>query len=267
MEQERSRLAVVTGASSGIGYELAKIFARNGYDLIVAAENIEIVDAGNAFRTYGVDVKTVQVDLSTLEGVERLYQKILLAEQPIEAIAMNAGIGICGPFLHTDIKRELEVINLNIISMVYLTKLILPYFVNRKSGKMLFTSSLSANMPGPYYAVYAASKAFVQSFAEAIREEVADHGVSVTALQPGTVDTNFYKRAEMMSTRAGVNTKKDDPAAIAQAGYDALMAGKDHVIAGSFLTKVQATLAKILPQSQGAKMQSEDVRPGSAFHH
>jgi uncharacterized protein len=267
MEQrDYSRLAVVTGASSGIGYELAKVFARNGYDLIVAAENIEIIDAANAFRSYGVNVKTVQVDLSTLDGVDRLFHTIQLAEQPLDAIALNAGFAVSGPFAQTDFKKELEMINLNIVSTVYLTKLVLPLFIARGAGKLLFTSSVSAVMPGPYYAVYAASKAFVQSFSEAIREEVADKGITVTALQPGVTDTNFYTRADMMNTKAGVK-KKDDPSLVAQEGFDALMAGKDHVVAGSFFNKVQSTLAKLMPQAQGAKLQGEETKPGSAFRN
>ncbi len=264
MESNYSSLAVVTGASSGIGYELAKMFAKNGFDLIVAAENIEIVDAGNTFRAYGVNVKTVQVDLTSLEGVERLYNIICLADQPLEAVCLN--VGVCGSFVHTDFRRELEIINLNITSLIYLAKLVLPEFLNRKRGKLLLTSSLAADMPGPYYAVYAASKAFVQSFAEALREEVADFGVTVTALQPGATDTNFFKRADMLNTKAGAG-KKDDPADVAKDGFEALMAGKDHVVAGSFINKVQSTLAKIIPQTQGAKMQGEGVKPGSAYHH
>ncbi|MBL7543658.1 MAG: SDR family NAD(P)-dependent oxidoreductase [Bdellovibrionaceae bacterium] len=266
MDKQHSPLAVITGASSGIGYELAKIFAKNGYDLIVAAENIEIVDAGNELRKYGTQVKTVQVDLTSLDGVERLYHTIQLADNPLSAIALNAGVGICGAFTQTEFKRELEVINLNITSLVYLTKLVLPHFVRSKSGKILFTSSVAADMPGPYYAVYAASKAFVQSFAEAVREEVNDSGVTVTALQPGATDTNFFKRAGMMNTKVGVGLK-DSPTLVAQEGFNALMAGKDHVIAGSFINKVQSTLAKLMPQTQGAKMQREEVKPGSAYRH
>lgn len=266
MERDFSRLAVVTGASSGIGFELAKTFAKNGFDLIVAAENIEIVDAGNTFRSYGVEVTTVQADLTTLDGVDRLYHKIQLADQPPSAVALNAGVGICGSFAHTDFRRELEIINLNIISLVYLTKLVLPDMIKRKSGRLLFTSSIAADMPGPFYAVYAASKAFVQSFSEAVREEVDGSGVTITALQPGATDTNFFRRAEMMNTKAGVN-KKDHPALVAQQGFDALMAGKDHIIAGSFFNKVQSTLGKLMPQTQGAKMQGHDVKPGSAYQH
>jgi short-subunit dehydrogenase len=266
MERDHSRLAVVTGASSGIGFELAKIFAKNGFDLIVAAENNEIVDAGKTFRSFGVDVTTMQVDLTSFDGVERLYNKIQQADEPLAAVALNAGVGICGPFSHTDFKRELEIINLNITSMVYLTKLVLPDMLRRKSGRLLFTSSVAADMPGPFYAVYAASKAFVQSFAEAVREEVDGTGITVTALQPGATNTNFFRRAEMMNTKAGVG-KKDNPALVAQQGFDALMDGKDHVVAGSFLNKVQSTLGKLMPQTQGAKMQGHDVKPGSAYRH
>ena len=259
-------LAVVTGASSGIGYELAKVFAKNGYDLIVASEDAGIADAGNAFRALGVNVETVQTDLSLYDGVDKLVRKINEFGDrgvPVDCIAMNAGVGVSGEFAKTDLHEEIRLINLNIVSLVHLTKHVLPHFINRGHGRILFTSSIAATMPGPYYAVYAASKAFVQSFAEAVRFEVKDTGVTVTALQPGPTDTNFFERAHMMDTKAAVN-KKDDPADVAKEGFDAMMQGRDHVVAGSLMNNVQAGLAKMMPQTQGAAMQAKDTKPGSA---
>lgn len=258
-------LAVITGASSGIGYELAKVFAKNGFDLIVAAEHSGIVDAGNAFRTLGASVETVQTDLATFDGVEALARKITeFGDRGIEldSICMNAGFGVGGEFIGTDLQEEIKLINLNIISLVHLTKHVLPDFVKRGHGRILFTSSLAATMPGPWYACYAASKAFVQSFAEAIRVETKDSGVTITALQPGATDTNFFERADMVDTKAGQG-KKDDPAEVALDGFNALMAGRDHVVAGSIMNNVQAAAAKVMPQSQTAKMQGAFVKPGS----
>ena len=260
-------LAVITGASSGIGYELAKIFAKNGYDLIVAAEDKGLIDAANAFRALGSMVETVQTDLSTYDGVDVLAKKINeFSDRGIEldSICLNAGFGVSGEFVDTDLHQEIKLINLNIISLVHLTKHVLPRFVNRGHGRILFTSSLAATMPGPWYACYAASKAFVQSFAEAIRVETKDTGVTITALQPGATDTNFFERADMMDTKAGQG-KKDDPADVAMDGFNALMAGRDHVVAGSMMNNVQAVMAKVMPQSQTAKMQGSSVKPGSGL--
>ena len=256
-------LAVVTGASSGIGYELAKIFAKNGFDLIVAAEDPGIADAGHAFRGLGATVETVQTDLATYDGVDKLVSKIneLAARgTPLDSIAMNAGVGVGGEFTKTDLHEEIRMINLNIVSLVHLTKHVLPHFVNRGHGRILFTSSLAATMPGPWYAVYAATKAFVQSFSEAIRHEVKETGVTVTALQPGATDTQFFERADMLDTKAGQG-QKDDPADVAQDGFDAMMAGRDHVVAGSMMNNVQAGMAKVTPQAQAAAIQGSSVKP------
>lgn len=260
------KLAVVTGASSGIGYELAKVFAKNKYDLIVAAEDASIAEAGDAFRQFGVQVESLRTDLATEEGVDALYAKIKNMGRPVDAIALNAGVGVGGKFLETDIRKEMNLIKLNIMSLVALTKKVLPEMVNRHEGKILFTSSVAGEMPGPYYAVYAASKAFVQSFAEAIRYELKDSGVTVTSLQPGATDTNFFARADMLDTKAG-RGQKDNPADVALEGFNAMMAGKDHVVAGSFMNAVQATVAKILPETTSASLQGEQVKPRPAEKH
>lgn len=258
-------LCVITGASSGIGYELAKVFARNGFDLIVAAEDAAIHEVAADFRIYGGNVITVQVDLSTPAGNELLFERIRETQQSVDSLCLNAGVGVWGEFVKTDYARELAMINLNVISVVHLAKKILPTMLERRHGRIMITSSLAAEMPGPYYAVYAATKAFVQSFSEALRAEVKDQGITVTALQPGATETNFFERADMMETRAGQATK-DDPVRVARDGFKAMMAGKDHVIAGSFINKVQSTLAKFISDKQGARLQGAAIKPGSAPH-
>ena len=257
------RLAVVTGASSGIGFELAKIFAVEGFDLVVAAEDVGIMAAADKFRECGTRVEALQVDLTTPEGIEKLHSRILLLNR-LDAIAMNAGIAVCGEFAKTRLEDELKMIELNVASIVRLTKKVLPQLIKHK-GRILYTSAIAADMPGPYHAVYAATKAFVQSFAEAIRIEVKAQGVTVTSLQPGATDTNFYARAHMLDTKAG-KSKKDNPADVARDGFDALMAGKDHVVAGSFKNKLQSTMGKLIPDSVAAKIQAKNVKPDEVRH-
>lgn len=256
-------LAVVTGASSGIGYELAKQFAQNGFDLIVTATGARIEEAAQDFHALGATVQTVQADLSTYEGVEALYSQIKATNRPVDAVAINAGVGVDGAFVETDLHEEINLINLNIVSAVHLAKRIVKDMVERGSGKVLFTSSIAALMPGPFYAVYAASKAFLRSFSQALRNELKDTGVTVTALMPGPTDTNFFDRADMEDTRAAA-TSKDDPAEVAKQGYEALMTGKDEILAGSLMTKIQGNVAKVLPETVKAEAHRQLTEPGSA---
>lgn len=255
------QLAVITGASSGIGYELAKQFAQHGFDLLVCAEDDGITEAAQAFRSYGHNVQHLKVDLAEYEGVEKLVSAIESAGKPLEVIAINAGVGVGGAtFDKTDLDQELNLLRLNVLSVVHLSKKILPMMLRQGHGRMLFTSSVAAFMPGPFEAVYAASKAFVQSFAEAIRKENADKGIIVTALQPGPTETNFFHRAGMDDTKVG-EAEKDDPAQVAQQGYEALMSGEHAIVAGSVMNKVQANLARVAPQKVSAKMHESMTRP------
>lgn len=257
-------LAVVTGASNGIGYELAKQFAQNGFDLLVTATGPNIDQAAQVFEELGASVETVQADLATYDGVETLYSKIQATGRPVEAIAINAGVGVGGEFSHqTDLKDELNLINLNVVSSVHLAKRVVKDMVDRGKGRILFTSSIAALMPGPFEAVYAASKAFIHSFAEGIRNELKDTGVTVTSLMPGPTDTNFFHRAEMDDTKVGAE-KKDDPAEVAKQGFEALMAGKDAVIAGSPMTRLQGNVSKVLPNTVNAELHRQLTEPGSA---
>jgi len=257
-------LAVVTGASNGIGYELAKQFAQNGFDLLVTSTGPSINEAAIAFEKLGAKVQTVEADLATHDGVETLYNKIKATGRSVDAIAINAGVGVGGDFAReTDLKDELNLINLNVVSSVHLAKRVLKDMVDRDQGRILFTSSIAALMPGPFEAVYAASKAFLHSFSEALRNELKDTGVTVTSLMPGPTDTNFFHRAQMDDTKAGADPK-DDPAMVAKQGFEALMAGKDSIVAGSLKTKLLGSVSKVLPDTANAEGHRQLTEPGSA---
>ena len=260
---DTKQFAVVTGASGGIGLELAKQFAEHGYDLLIVADSAKIYEASNALRGYPVSVQEAQIDLAKPEGVEEFYAVIQRAGRPVDAIALNAGVGAGGDFVRgTALDADMNVIDLNIKSTVHLAKLVLKDMVQRKQGRVLFTSSIASTMPGAFNAVYNASKAFVQSFAQAIRNELKDSGVTITALMPGATETNFFHRASMEDTKIG-RSEKDSAAEVAKAGFEALMAGDDHVIAGSFMNKVQATMAHILPDTITAEMHRKQADPAA----
>ncbi|MEU7586603.1 SDR family NAD(P)-dependent oxidoreductase [Micromonospora sp. NPDC049230] len=257
-------LAVVTGASSGIGYELAVRFAEHGFDLIVAAEDDGISAAAEKLRRDGgPQVQPVRVDLAREPGVEELASTIAATGRPVDALALNAGRGAGGAFVGgTDLRDELEIVDLNVRSTVHLAKRLLPGMVERGAGRVLFTSSIASTMPGPFQAVYNASKSFVQSFAEALRNELRDTGVTVTALMPGPTDTEFFERADMQDTRVGSGSK-DDPAKVAAQGFEALMRGDQTVTAGSLLNKVQTAAGKIIPDRLKAEQHRHMAEPGS----
>ncbi|HKT83632.1 MAG TPA: SDR family NAD(P)-dependent oxidoreductase [Solirubrobacterales bacterium] len=262
--EEKGRFAVVTGASSGIGFELAKVFAAEGFDLLIAAEDGELTSALMVLQEEGARVEAHRVDLATESGVIELYRHIQNTNRPVDAIAFNAGIGAGGAFAtQTDLSKELKLIDLNVRSTVHLCKLVLADMVEYDTGRILFTSSIAATMPGPFQAVYNASKSFVQSFALAIRNELKDTGISVTSLMPGPTETEFFERAEMEDTEVGAG-EKDDPAEVARQGFDALMAGEERVVAGAFKNKVQAAAGRVLPDSVKAEKHREMAEPGSA---
>ena len=265
MEATSTRpLAVVTGASSGIGYELARQFAQHGFDLLIAADSNKIETAEQQLKQLGAEVRSVQVALATYEGVEKLYQAIISAGRTVDSIAINAGVGVSGDFVReTSLEDELNLIALNVVAPVHLTKRVAKDMVARRQGRILFTSSIAGDMPAPYEAVYGASKAFLTSFSQAIRNELKDTGVTVTALMPGATETNFFHRAGMEDTKIG-SGKKDDAAEVAKEGFEALMAGKDHVVAGSFKNKLQSLAGDVLPDAAVAQAHSKMSKPGSA---
>jgi short-subunit dehydrogenase len=258
-------LAVVTGASSGIGRELAKQFGENGFDLIVAAEDAELDDAVREVEALGARVDAVRVDLTKPEGVEELHRRIRERGSSVDAIALNAGIGMGGDFAtQTDLEQELEIVDLNCRSTVHLAKLVIRDMVAAGSGRMLFTSSIASTMPGSYQAVYNASKSFVQSFSLALRDELKDTGVTVTSLMPGPTDTEFFERAEMEDTRVGASDSKDEPADVARQGFEAMMAGKERAVSASLVTKLQGRASRFLPDSVKSAMHRKMAEPGSA---
>jgi short-subunit dehydrogenase len=253
-------LALVTGASSGIGYELGVQFAKAGFDVIAVAEDPAIHEAAGRLKELGAMAEAVQADLATPQGVEFAWAAV--RGRPLDAVAINAGVGVAGDFARDNsLEAELRLVNLNVTSAVHLAKLVLPRMISRGAGRLLFTSSIAGTMPGPYHASYAASKAFLLSFAEAIRHELLDTGVTVTALMPGPTETEFFDRAGLQDSKLG-QMDKDDPADVARQGFEAMMAGKDHIIAGSMKNKIQATAAKVLPETTKAKMQARLTEPG-----
>jgi len=266
METTNRPFAVVTGASSGIGYELARQFAEHGYDLLITSQHEHINDAERAITSeFPVDVSSVQADLAAPDGVEQLYRKIQECGRPVEAIAINAGVGVSGDFANeTDLDDELNLIRLNVIAPVHLAKLVIKDMLRLSKGKVLFTSSIAGTMPAPFLAVYGASKAFLTSFGQAIRNELKDSGVTVTVLMPGATETEFFHRAGMEDTKIGASENKDDPAEVAKDGFEALMAGKDHVVAGSFKNKIQAAAGHVLPDPLMAGMHRKQSEPGTA---
>jgi short-subunit dehydrogenase len=260
----QGRFAVITGASSGIGLELAKVFAGEGFDLLISARDASALHAVAAsLRQQGAQVNVAATDLSTYEGVEQLYTAIQGAGRAVDAIAINAGRGVGGPFIKTSLKSELELIQLNITSTVHLAKRVAADMAARGSGKILFTGSVAGTAPLAFEAVYAASKAFVNSFARALGAELKDTGVTTTLLMPNATDTDFFRRADLENTKVGAG-KKDDPATVARQGFDALMAGESSVFGGSLASKLQGNLNHLLPEDTKAALFRHHSEPMSA---
>jgi short-subunit dehydrogenase len=258
--------AVVTGASTGIGFHLARAFAKNGFDVLITAEESRIADAAQDIESLGAKAYTVQADLTKDEEVKRLWEEILATGRPVDAIALNAGMGTAGNFAQeTELETELRIIDLNVRSTVHLAKLAAKQMVGRGSGRILITSSIAGTMPTPLMAVYGASKAFDLEFAQSLRYELKDTGVTVTALKPGATDTDFFRRADMEDTEIGSSGKEsNDPAEVAKQGFDALMRGEQEVFAASLSTKAAGVMGRFMPDSVKAGMHEKMARHGSA---
>ena len=253
--------ALITGATKGIGYELAKLFARDGYNLVIVARTQDDLEktATMLRESNQVKVVTIAKDLFQKNAAFELYDLVKAKGIQINVLVNDAGQGQYGEFIETDIQRELDIIQLNIASLVVLTKLFLKDMVRAKSGKILNVSSIASKTPGPLQSIYHGTKAFVQSFTEAIREEVKDMGVTITALLPGVTDTDFFNKADMLDSKVVVKGDMADPADVAKDGYDALMKGDDKVISG-FKNKVQVAMSNMMPESLvAANMQKQQA--------
>lgn len=255
------KLAVITGASTGIGFELARVAAKDGYDLIVVADEPLIDAAAADFKQHGVEVRSVEADLSSFEGVERLLAAT--DGRPIDVLCANAGIGTGGAFLDQEPASWRHSIDTNITGTVYLLQKVLAAMVARGEGRILVTGSIAGYIPGSFNAVYNATKAFIDNFTDALRNEMKDHeGVTLTTLKPGATDTEFFHRAGMEDTKIG-QQEKADPAKVAADGWEAMLAGKDAITSG-WINKLQVAAAGVVPASILAEQHRKQAEPGSA---
>jgi len=255
-------LAMVTGASTGIGYELAILCAKEGYDLIVVADEPRIEEAAKQFQNYGVEVHAVQADLAKREGVDKLYDAA--QGRPVDALLANAGHGLGGGFLDQDFEDVKHVIDTNVTGTIYLIQKVGKDMRARKQGRILITGSVAGFTPGTYSAVYNGTKAFIDSFSFALRAELKneDTNVTVTCLMPGATETEFFERAGMEDTEVG-QSKKDDPVDVAKVGFEAMMKGEGDVVSG-FKNKVMTTVASVTPAGMLAEQHRKKAEPGSA---
>ncbi len=257
-----NQLAVVTGASMGIGYNLAKVFAENGFDLVLGSEPEGLSKVEIDLRALGVQVKAVAVDLSKYDEVLRFWSEVEAVGRPVDAIAINAGIGSGGLFAETDLDVEIRLVRTNVEGTMHLAKHAVKHMVPRGAGRILITASIISEMVAPRELVYAASKSFDLAFAKGLRAELKDTGVTVTALQPGPTDTHFFDREGLSDTDAGTKGKKgNDPYDVAKQGFKALMEGDDHVYAASLSTKLQGALMGLVPDALQAKLHDDMTKP------
>lgn len=266
MRNTKQQFALVTGGTSGIGYELVKLLAKDGYNLVIVARTeSDLQQVKDEIRQkYDVEVITISKDLFDRENAFALYNEVVSQNIQIDILINDAGVGTYGEFIATDIRKELSIIDLNIASLVVLTKLFLKDMVARGDGKIMNLSSIASKVPGPWHSVYHGTKAFVQSFTEAIRSEVKDLGVTITALLPGATATDFFNKADMNESKIVQEGKLYDPKDVAKDGYDAMMRGDDMVVSG-FMNKVQVGMANVTPDAMAAdkmKKQQEPVNEG-----
>ena len=255
------KFALVTGASTGIGFELASIAAENGYDLLVVADEPLINAAAADFKRHGVNVEAVEADLSTIDGVETLLAAV--GGRRIDVLCANAGRGLGRDFLGQDPADWRRVIDTNITGTIYLLQKVLKEMVARDDGKVLITGSIAGFMPGSFQAVYNGTKAFIDSFADAIRDELKESkGVTITTLMPGATETEFFDRADMMDTKVGT-AKKDDAGKVARDGWNTMMDGGAHIVSG-WKNKIQAAVAHVSPAALLAGQHRNMAEPGTA---
>lgn len=254
--------ALVTGASSGIGKALAGELASRGYDLAICSAGDRLEGAAEELRAIGAEVLDITADLSTRDGVEKLWTDATAGGRDLDIVCINAGVGVGGLFSETSLDKELESVNLNCTGVVHLAKHVVQHMTAKNSGRILFTASIAGEMVAPREAVYAATKAFDLSLAHSLRYELRDTGVTVTALQPGPTDTDFFHRAGMDDTQVGSEGKTESsPKDVAKQGIEALLDGKDHVYAASMKTKVEGMLANVVPGDMKAAMHEKMAKP------
>jgi short-subunit dehydrogenase len=263
MSSNARQLAVITGASSGIGLELARLCAQDKCDLVIAADDHAVVDAAEQLAVTGVTVTPVQCDLSTTQGVDKLRGVIASIDRPVDVLIANAGRGLGRAFLDQDIQEALKVAHTNIDGTIYLVYQVGRAMRLRKRGRILITGSIAGLMPGTFQAVYNGTKAFLDSFSVALSNELKDTGVTVTCLLPGATETNFFERADMLDTKVGADDSKADPKDVAWTGYEAMKRGEVSVVHG-FGNKVRAAVAAIAPEGMLAEMHRKMAEPGTA---
>lgn len=264
--RQGKKFTLITGGTSGIGYELASVFAQHCHDLIIVARTAsDLADTAAEFGDmYNVEVIPIVKDLFQPNAAMELYREISDKSFYVNILVNNAGQGLYGKFCDTDLNRELDIIQLNICAYVTLTKLFLREMLANGEGKILNVASIAGKVPGPYQAVYHGTKAFVHSFTEAVRTEIADSGVSITSLLPGATDTDFFNKAEMEDSKI-LDTDLADPADVAKAGYNALMNGDDMYVYG-LKNKAQVLSSNILPDETVAKMMLKQQEPRHKAH-
>ncbi len=253
-------LAMVTGASSGIGLELARQFAGAGYDLVVCAEDAGLAGAAEELRSSGGQVDAVQADLRTTAGVDRLWSAVQERGRPLDVAALNAGIGLGRAFVDQDLDDALSVIDLNVRGTVHLAHLVLRDMVARDAGRVLVTSSIASTQPGSFNAVYNASKSFVQSFVEAVQDELRKSSVTLTSLMPGPTDTEFFPRGDLDDTRIGQGPK-DEPADVARQGFEAMMKAERRVVTASVKTRLMEASNMVMPDALKAAAHRKMAEP------
>ena len=258
MTDSRS-FAVVTGASTGIGYELAKRCADEGYDLLIAADEAAIHEVADRLRQKSVVVNALEAYLATTDGVDRLYQAA--QDRPVDVLMANAGHGLGKGFLDQDFTEARHVVDTNITGTIYLIQKVGREMRARRQGRILIVGSIAGFMPGTFQAVYNGTKAFLDSFSFALRHELQDSGVTVTCLMPGATDTEFFERADMLDTKVG-QQKKDDPADVAQQGFDAMLRGDGDIVTG-WKNKLQSAMAAVIPSDMLAEIHRRMAEPGS----
>lgn len=254
--------ALITGATSGIGLELAKLFAQNQYNLVIVARSKADLEktSQELKQQYDIQVTPIAKDLIKQESPFELCEEIKDRGIRIDVLVNNAGQGEFGKFLDTDIQRELDIIQLNIGAYVILTKFFLKEMIERNDGKIMNVGSIAGEIPGPWQSVYHGTKAFINSWTAAIQNETKDSNVSITCLLPGATDTDFFEKADMENSKIAQPDKLASPTEVAKDGYDALMAGKKSIISG-LKNKVQVGVANVLPDGIAAEQMSKQQEP------